>query len=414
MKTMSPKPKILRILNRFNVGGPVQNVALLTKFLEDDYETLLIGGDAEGNEESSLYVLEKYGIKPQLIKEMQRSINPLQDVKAYFKVRKIIREFKPDIVHTHASKAGAIGRLAAKHEKVSVVVHTFHGHVFHSYFGKLKTSIFKTIERYLARQSDLIIAISDKLNNELVLEHKIAPESKVKTVSLGFDLDPFTSHTEDKRKGYREKWNIDADTIAIGIVGRMVPVKNHQLLIDAAEIIRRSTQAKVRYVLVGDGESCEEIKQSILEKGFDFTYKTAGEGTENFILTSWEKDTPSVYAGLDIVCLSSFNEGTPVSLIEAQASERPIVSTRVGGIENVVLENKSALLTAIDTNEFAEALLKLIENKELREEMKGAGKEFSLSKFHYSRLVNDFREVYNDLLKKNKGLEKVSETEIYS
>lgn len=400
---MNSKPKILRILNRFNVGGPVQNVTLLTKFLEDEYETLLIGGKSEENEESSLYVLEKYNVKPLLIDELQRSINPFQDLKAYWRVRKIIREFKPDIVHTHASKAGAIGRLAAKHEGVKIIVHTFHGHVFHSYFGKIKSTIFQIIERYLASFSNVIIAISDKLNKELSIDYKIADPSKIKTIPLGFDLDLFTSDLEIKRKNYRTKWNIKDDEILVGIVGRLVPVKNHLLLIEAAKIVQTNTTKKVRYVLVGDGESRADIEAKILENQFTYTYKSAGNGTENFILTSWEQNTPEVYAGVDIVCLSSFNEGTPVSLIEAQAAGNPIVSTRVGGIENVVLENKSALLTDIDATQYAQALLKLIDDEGFRTEMQGTGREFSLSKFHYNRLATDFKKLYKDLLNSAKA-----------
>lgn len=399
---MNSKPKILRILNRFNVGGPVQNVTLLTKFLEEDFETLLIGGKSEENEESSLYVLEKYNVKPLLIEELQRSINPFQDVKAYWRVRKIIREFKPDIVHTHASKAGAIGRLAAKHEGVKVIVHTFHGHVFHSYFGVIKSNIFKLIERYLASFSNSIIAISDKLNKELCVDYKIAEQSKIKTIPLGFDLDLFTSDLERKRKNYREKWKFIDDEIVVGIVGRLVPVKNHALLIEAAKIVQENTSRKVRYVIVGDGESRETIEEKIKENHFSYTYKSAGIGNETFVLTSWEQNTPEVYAGVDIVCLSSFNEGTPVSLIEAQAAGKPIVSTRVGGIENVVLENKSALLTDIHVEDFANALLKLINDDALRISMQGAGREFSLSKFHYNRLATDFKNLYTELLNSDK------------
>lgn len=395
---MPSKPKILRILNRFNVGGPVQNVTLLSRFLNDEYETLLIGGDAEANEESSLYVLDRYQVKPLLIAEMQRSINPLQDIKAYWRIRKIIREFKPDIVHTHASKAGAVGRLAASHEGVKVIVHTFHGHVFHSYFGNLKSNIFQIIERFLAKKSSAIIAISDKLKNELVDEYSIASTDKVKCVPLGFDLDLFTTDNELNRINYRRRWKCNDDEIIVGIVGRIVPVKNHKLLVDAASIIRNKTNKKVRYILVGDGESRPDLENYIAENGFSYIYKVPGNGNEDFILTSWESNTPEVYAGVDIVCLSSFNEGTPVSLIEAQASGKPIVTTKVGGIENVVLPNVSALLTSLESDDFAAALLRLINDDELRNKMQGAGREFSMSKFHYSRLTGDFKKLYKELL----------------
>lgn len=145
-------PKVLRIINRFNLGGISYNVSYLSKYLPEDYETLLIGGPEEAGEESSLYIPESLGLKPTLLLQLRRSINPLNDYFAYKKIKQIIREFKPDIVHTHASKAGAIGRLAAIHCKVPVIVHTFHGHVFHGYFGTFITGVFKFIERYLAKK----------------------------------------------------------------------------------------------------------------------------------------------------------------------------------------------------------------------------------------------------------------------
>ena len=154
------KIKVLRIINRFNLGGPTYNAAYLTKYLGDEFETLLIGGEKYEEEESSEFILQQLGIKPLIIPEMQRSINRRNDTIAYRKIKKIIKEFEPDIVHTHASKAGTLGRLAAKKMNVPVIVHTFHGHVFHSYFGKTKTTFYKNIERYLARRSNKIIAIN--------------------------------------------------------------------------------------------------------------------------------------------------------------------------------------------------------------------------------------------------------------
>ncbi|MFM7667374.1 MAG: glycosyltransferase, partial [Bacteroidota bacterium] len=162
------KIKVLRIINRFNIGGPTYNATFLTRFLSDEFETLLIGGLPEKGESDSLHILEEYGVEPILLPEMKRKPNFLSDRKALKKIKEIIAEYKPDIVHTHASKAGALGRKAALDMKVPVVVHTFHGHVFHSYFGKVKTELYKFIERKLAQKSTGIIAISDLQKNELV------------------------------------------------------------------------------------------------------------------------------------------------------------------------------------------------------------------------------------------------------
>ena len=191
-------PKILRIINRFNLGGITYNVSYLSKYLSPEFETLLIGGDKEPGEDSSLFIPEQLGLTPLLIPEMKRAISWKDDRAAYVHIKKLIREFKPDIVHTHASKAGAIGRLAASHEKVPVIVHTFHGHVFHSYFGNLKTNFYKGIERYLAKKSSAIIAISDKQKKELTEVYKIAPPDKTHVIHLGFDLDKFRENQPEK------------------------------------------------------------------------------------------------------------------------------------------------------------------------------------------------------------------------
>ena len=165
--------KILRIINRFNLGGPTYNAAYLTKYLEPDYETLLIGGKHDESEKSSMHILDNLGLKPIIIPEMQRSINPYKDQIAFKKIQNIIKEFKPDIVHTHAAKAGALGRRAAYKMGVNQIYHTFHGHVFHSYFGNFKTKIFKEIEKNLAKKSTKIIAISEIQKRELSKIYRI-------------------------------------------------------------------------------------------------------------------------------------------------------------------------------------------------------------------------------------------------
>jgi glycosyltransferase involved in cell wall biosynthesis len=226
------KIKVLRIINRFNIGGPTYNATFLTRYISDDFETLLVGGLPDEGEKDSLHVLEEYGVKPRLIEEMKRQPNFQSDRKAYLKIKEIIREFNPDIVHTHASKAGALGRRAAVSMKVPVVVHTFHGHVFHSYFGKFKTYLFKTIERRLARKSTGIIAISSLQKNELSKDHKICSAKKITVIPLGFDLNKFYDDLDFKRNETRKSFEIADDEIAVAIVGRLAPIKNHDLFLE--------------------------------------------------------------------------------------------------------------------------------------------------------------------------------------
>jgi len=390
--------KVLRIINRFNLGGPTYNVAYLSKYMSDDFETLLVGGAKDATEESSDFIVENLGLKPVIVDEMLREINIKNDYIAYKKLKIIIKEFKPDIVHTHASKAGTLGRLAANSCGVPIIIHTFHGHVFHSYFGRLKTAFYKTIERYLAKKSTVIIAISELQKQELVEIHKICKAEKVKVVPLGFDLSKFQENILDKRKSFRSKYNLDEDEIAISIIGRLVPVKNHALFLDALKIVSEKTSKKIRAFIIGDGEERQTIEAKATALGIPFVDGTKTNEKALLTFTSWIKEIDIALAGTDIVALTSFNEGTPVSLIEAQAANKPIVTTNVGGIENVVIPNQTALLCENNNlKQFSASLLKLIENKEMRATMSEKGWTHVKEKFHYTRLVKDMEDLYRSL-----------------
>ena len=385
--------KILRIINRFNLGGPTYNAAYLTKYLENDYETLLVGGQHDESEESSMHILDSLGIKPVIIPEMQRSINPILDKIALKKIKKIIHEFQPDIVHTHAAKAGALGRKAAYDLGVKKIYHTFHGHVFHSYFGKIKTNIFKKIERDLAKKSTKIVAISEIQKEELSKVHRICPKEKIKVIPLGFDLKKFYVNRASKRTNFRKKWQIKENEIAIGIIGRLVPIKNHSFFIDVVQKAIASSNKKLRIFIVGDGENKKNIIQKV--KPYHLDYST-DDTIATIQFTSWIKEIDEVNAGLDIVCLCSLNEGTPVSLIEAQASGNPIVTTITGGIENIVIENKTALISKNnDQATFLNNLMSLINSKEKRVKFSKLAIEKS-KEFDYSYLINNIKNLYDN------------------
>lgn len=397
-------PRVLQIHNRLIVGGPLQYVLNLTKFLEPDFETLLVVGEKEYHEQDAGFLAEQMGIKPLLVPEMGRSIHPLKDYKAYHRLNEIIRDFKPDIVHTHAAKPGAVGRLAAHHMKVPVVLHTYHGHVFHSYFNKAKTQVFLNIERYLAKKSTALIAISPEQKMELAGLYRVAPESKFRVIPLGFELEPFMEDQETKRKIFRTEFGLADDEIAIGIVGRLVPVKNHDLFLEALAYVLKNTTKKVKAFIVGDGTSSPHIQAKAV--ALNIPYCLSGEGWRErpLIFTSWRADMDVVNAGLDIVCLTSFNEGTPVSLIEAQAANKPIVSTNVGGVKDVVEEGTTALLAGIqDKQAFFEHLLSLVNNDAFRSCIGKNGAGFVAERFGVKRLASDFRNLYYSLLSGKKG-----------
>lgn len=387
------KIRVLRIINRFNIGGPTYNATFLTAFLGEDYETLLVGGLPEKGESDSLYILDKYDVKPILIKEMKREPSPKNDLAALKKLKALIREFNPDIVHTHASKAGALGRKAASACKVPVIVHTFHGHVFHSYFGKLKTTVFKNIERNLAKKSTAIVAISDIQKKELSSEFKICKNEKINVVPLGFDLEPFKMKRMSFRDKVRTKYRLEEDVVAVAIVGRLAPIKNHKMFLDVVEKIQPDVNSLVKYFIVGDGDEREWIAERVV------ALKEKGVEVE---MTSWIEDIGEFNAGMDIVCLTSKNEGTPVSLIEAQAGGIPVLSTNVGGVKDIVDEGNTGYVVEKDnTEEFAKKLLELVNNKEKRTFMSQNGWNFVKDKFHYTTLVRNVDELYKRLLEEN-------------
>lgn len=392
--------KILRIHNRLIVGGPSLNVTLLSNHLNPEFETKLLVGKKDPKEKDAGYIAQQLGIIPVGIDEMRRSILPINDIRAFFKIRKIIKEFKPDIVHTHASKSGAIGRLAASTCNVKLIVHTFHGHVFHSYFNKFVSSLIVGMERFLAKKTNLIIAISDLQRKELVDVYKIAPSSKVVTIPLGFNLEKYTIEQDEKRILFREKYGFEQDEIVIGIIGRIVPIKNHGMFLEVAAKVKEQSGRKVRFAVVGDGESLPLIEKKCTEFGLSYSYFLNDPlAKTDVVVTSWEKDIDQVMAGVDIVGLTSNNEGTPVSLIEAQAAGKPVVSTNVGGVEDIVSHGKTGFVTNVnDVETFVSYINMLIESKELRDKMGAKGHQAVIKQYSKQRLVKDVKNLYLNFL----------------
>ena len=397
-------PRVLRILNRLIIGGPALNATYLTRYMAPEWETMLVIGGKDDHEQDATHLTDRLGISPVVVPEMMRAIDPLADRAAYNKIKKLIQEFKPDVVHTHAAKSGAIGRLAALACKVPVVVHTFHGHVFHSYFGKAKTQAFIQIERYLARRSSGIIAISELQKQELSQRYRIAPADKIDIIPLGFDLDHFGNGQDAKRVAFRKRYDIADDEIAIGIVGRIVPVKNHALFVAAAAKALGQTKQKLRFVIIGDGDMRTTMEGEFRLAGIDYAYYPEEQRHAQAICISWQTEMDEVLAGLDIVALTSHNEGTPVSLIEAQAAGRPVVSTGVGGVADVVADSVTGFVTpAGDAAAFAAGLLKLTEDGVTRRAFAEAGMQAVSQRFSYHRLVGDMDAYYRRLLE-SKGV----------
>lgn len=390
-------PKILRIINRFNLGGPTYNAAYLTRYMPDNYETLLVGGHHTDSEEDSFHITDQLGIQPITIPEMMRDISITSDGKAFQKIAKLIDWFKPDIVHTHASKAGALGRLAAFRKNVPVVVHTFHGNVFHSYFNKAKTQAYITIERQLAMRSSMLVAISPLQKKELTDTFKVANEDKVEVIPLGFDLDRFQLDQDFKRNRFRKYYNIDSDELAIGIIGRLVSIKNHALFLQVAKQTLLKSKKKLRFLVIGDGE----LKKGLIEeaKQLKISVSESNRAKAEITFTSWIKDIDEAIAGLDIIVMTSKNEGTPVSLIEAQAGNKAIVTTDVGGIKDIIIPDETGLVSPSENEPLmVKNLMNIINDSDLRQKMGNAGSKFVKNRFTYQRLASDMDILYQKLL----------------
>ena len=392
--------KILRIHNRLIVGGPSHNVTLLTAYLSPEFETRLLVGKKDPAEKDAAYIAQRLGLKPIEIAEMRRSILPFNDIIAYFKIKKIIREFKPDIVHTHASKSGAIGRLAAKSCNVPLIVHTFHGNVFHSYFNGFLTSLIIRIERFLAKRTDAIVAISDSQRKELTDVYKIAPPEKIFTIPLGFNLEKFSVDQDAKKELFKNKYGFDKNDIVVGIIGRLVPVKNHEMFLEVAALIKAHSNKNIRFVIIGDGQSRPLIEKKAAALNLSYSYfVTNPKAKTDILVTSWETEIDEALAGIDIIVLTSHNEGTPVSLIEAQAAHKPVVSTNVGGIEDIVQHGETGFITeAGDTAAFAQHIQTLIDAPQLRKQMGKKGYENVIKRYSKQRLITDMKHLYLSFL----------------
>jgi len=290
-----------------------------------------------------------------------------------------------------------LGRKAAKACNVPIIIHTFHGHVFHSYFGKTKTNLFKAIERNLAKKSDSIIAISSIQKEELTKTHKICSPEKVKVIPLGFDLEPFHLKRINSRESERMKWELKTDDVAIAIVGRLAPVKNHDFFLNVITDVLGKTTKSVKVFIVGDGSEREKIELRVKEINSVYNNRIK--------LTSWISDIGEFNSAMDIVCLTSNNEGTPVSLIEAQAGSIPVITTDVGGVRDIVLEGDTGFIVDVNDKEtYVSRVLELVEDENKRELMSQNGWNFVQDKFHYKTLVGNMDQLYKDLLeKRNNG-----------
>lgn len=392
------KPKILMLINRFVVGGIANDVIPLAYYLQNDFDILILYGEKEKDEAEAVFLLKAYpGLQLKKIPSFKKSINPINDHFAYNAIKKEIKNFKADIVHTHGPKSGFLGRLAAYRCKVPCVVHTFHGHHFHSYYNRAINSGLLKIEKMLARITTTIIAVSSFQEKELSEIYKIIPAGKIKTIPLGVEAGRIINDAVCRRNDFRQKYSVSEDTVAIGIAGRMVPIKNLGMFVQAAYKLKEKVKRPVRFFMMGDGILKKQVEKECDENHLSYTEKTGA--IADVVFTSWVEDIIPAMHAMDIVILTSDNEGTPMSLIEAQWCGKPVVATNVGGVRDTLIDGQTGfLIEANDIDGMVSKLQLLSEDDSLRKDMGKKASQFAEAVFSKETEVENYKLLYKNMI----------------
>jgi glycosyltransferase involved in cell wall biosynthesis len=386
--TREPIP-VLRVIARLNIGGPaIQAISLTALMDERGYTTRLVRGSESADEGSMDDLAERMGVRPTLVASMRRDPG-LGDLRALARIARIARRDRPALVHTHAAKGGTLGRVAvmlAFPRKRPKVVHTFHGHSLTGYFSSRTARIYTRIERFLARRTDVLVAVSEEVRDDLV-GLGVAPRERFEVVRLGLDLSAFAGDgdREARRAALRAQWGVGCEEQVVTLVARLVPIKRVDRFLAMAALLR--DRPDTRFVVVGDGELREQLQAS----------EPARALGDRVVWAGFRRDVPDVCFASDVVVLTSDNEGTPVSLIEAQAAAVPVVSTSVGGVRSVVLDGSSGLL-ADEPEALAAAVGSLLDDPARAAAMAARGREHVLATFGVERLVDDLDRLYRRLL----------------
>jgi len=380
-----------RVIARLNTGGPAMHVVNLAAGMDPArFRTRLIAGRITDDEGDMTYYARDRGVEVVEIAGMSRLLSPWRDLATVLALFRIFRRERPTIVHTHTAKAGTVGRLAALAAGVPVILHTFHGHVLGgSYFSSVKTRLFLEIERQLARATHRLIVLTHRQAREMADDLGVAEPEKFSVIPLGLDLAPFAAvDRQEARRRLRRRLGIEDDRPVIGIVGRLVPIKNHELLFDAVRLLRERMSPEPHVVVVGSGEREAGLRMYAAEMGLDRLVHWLG----------WRDDLPHLFPAFDVTALTSIDEGTPVSLMESLAAGTPVVSRAVGGVPEILEEGRLGRLVWTDTPEaFAHALEQALRSPPAREAT-GRASESVLERYSVERLARDMERVYDEAL----------------
>jgi glycosyltransferase involved in cell wall biosynthesis len=379
---------VMRVIARLNMGGPAHHVGYLSALSDPErYETVLFHGAVGAGEADLSSAADRLGVRRELVPGLRPELRPLDDMRALFHLVRAVRRLRPDIVDTHTAKAGMLGRLAAAiaMRPRPVIVHTYHGHVLEGYFGRLQNAFYRALERGLARVSDALIGVSRATVDDLV-RLRIADRSKFRVVPIGLDLEPFLNSSRAAGAAFRAEAGAAADETLLTFVGRLVHIKRVDILLRA--FARASPRGRMRLAIVGDGDLRPELERQARELGIADRVWFAG----------YRDDMVAVAAAANIAVLSSDNEGTPVSLIEAAAAGKPAVSTNVGGVPDVVTPESGLLAPIGDSDALADAIASLAADDERAAAMGAQARAHVAGRFSIGRLVHDMDALYQELL----------------
>lgn len=392
--------RVLRVIARLNVGGPARHAVILNDGLQRrGFDTLLVFG-AVGPTEGSLDELARERNLPvERIPELGRRIRAWSDLRAFCRIVTLLWRWQPDIVHTHTAKAGALGRVAAvfyntaaRRARRAAVIHTFHGHVFEGYFGRFGTAAVRLIERTLARVTDRIVTISARQYDDITHRFAIAPPERVVVVPLGLELGPLLALPDRAVRGQDVSAGGGPDVV-VGYVGRLVPIKDLKTLLQGIALVRARLPG-VRLVIAGDGEERRPLQALVTELGLD--------GCVDFL--GWRTDLAALYQRMDVFVLTSLNEGTPVSLIEAMAAGVPVIASAVGGVPDVIDDGVTGVLIRPGEPEaLASAIVDAVTLRDRAFQMAGRARLSVRERFDSARLIQDAEAMYRQTLMELRG-----------
>ncbi len=375
-----PRIKVMRIIARMNVGGPaVQVTGLMRGFNAHDFDHRLYTGFCDANEADYLDQVA-LDVKASRIESLGRRVNLRRDLESFLSMVREIQTFKPDIIHTHTAKAGFLGRIASIVSfHPSIRVHTFHGHLLSGYFGIYKKSLVVFAEKILAVFTHILLAVGDKVRQDL-LKAGIGHSQKFELMPPGLEINTLPS-----KKDSQTIYGLSSQVLQCAFIGRVTQIKRPDRFLDVvAEVHRR--RIEIEFLMAGDGELLEAIMERIAAE--ELPVRVLG----------WQSSIERVLAASDIVILTSDNEGTPLSLIQAGMAALPVVTTNVGSIPEVVIDGVTGIVTNVDVMEMADALEKLAGDVGLRGRMGSNAQEFTMANFGVNRLVHDHEELYKRLI----------------